>query len=137
GGVGVGGGGWEGGGGGGRVWQVERGVLVDVDLDALQDRDARQLLVCLVDQAPLSGQPLRAKAVDHGDAGRVVGYSQVFVTAGLRCSGHVDDGGTSVRPVRVGVQVAAVAHLYQGGDLERRRVGVLGLVQVDAKPLEV
>ena len=51
------------------VRQVERAVLVDVDLYALQDGDAVQLVVGLVDQPALGGQPLGAQAVDDGDAG--------------------------------------------------------------------
>ena len=100
---------------------VKRSVVEDVDLDPGEDAERRQPLVEFADDPKLPAQPLRIKSVRHGQPGRVVGQRDVAV-ADRPCGGrHLLDRAPAVRPVRVGVQVAAERAAQRG-----RRPGQIG-----------
>ena len=86
---------------------VEGAVLEDVDLDAAQDAERRELLVQPVNQLDLLAQAVGAQAVRDREPGRVVGHRQVLVAELGRSPRHALDRRAAVGPVRVHVQVAA------------------------------
>src|SRR6266550_3434099 len=83
-----------------RVGQVERSVLEDVDLDALEKRHALYLLLHLGHLARLRDQALSVESVNDRDAGRVIGDTEVPVAERLRALGHLQHRGSAVAPVR-------------------------------------
>ena len=122
------------------VGQVEPAAFENVDLDALEHRDAVEPLVELVDFGPLLPQPLGVQPVDHRHALRVVGDGDVLQAALLGGGGHFLDARRAVGPRAVHVQVAAdVVQLDQLGQLAG--VGPLelapGLAQLGRKAGQV
>ena len=89
------------------VGVVERAVFEDVDLDAGEDPERRELLVELGDDVELLEQPLARQPVGDREAGRVVGEREVLVAEVARLLGHRADRVAAVGPVGVAVQVAA------------------------------
>ena len=83
------------------VGQVERPVDADVDLDAAQDAERRELLVQRRDLLALLLQAAVAQALG------VVADRQVVVAAAHRGSHHLGERRAAVRPGRVAVQLAA------------------------------
>ena len=61
------------------VGLVQRAVVVDVDLDAGEQPERRELLVELGDQRQLLAQPLRRQPAGHREPRRVVGQRRVVV----------------------------------------------------------
>ena len=114
------------------IGQVQRPVLQDVDLDALQQRQVVHLLLHLRHLVRLSDEPLRVQAVHHGDPRRVVGDAQVAVAQRLRPLRHLEHGRAAVAPDRVAVDVAAVV-----GEVELRFVVAGRLVHLLAQPVQV
>ncbi len=84
---------------------VQRPVLEDVDLNAAQDAERRQLFVQLLDDVELRPQPLGVEAVGNGQPRAVIGQGPVGVAQLPRRLGHFTDRAATVRPVRVAVAV--------------------------------
>jgi hypothetical protein len=109
------------------VGLVEAAVVEDVDLDALEQREASvQVLVDRVDDEELPPQPLDAQPVGHGQPRRVVGEHLVVVAQLHRGERHLLDRRAAVGPVRVRVQVAAEQGVQLAAALDQRTT-VLGL----------
>ena len=83
------------------VVEVERAVLVDVDLHAGEDAERVELGVELLDHLELGQQAVTVEPVGDGQAGRVVGEHHVLVAHGDRRRRHRLDGGPTVAPRRV------------------------------------
>jgi hypothetical protein len=103
---------------------VEAPVEEDVDLDAAEDPEGRQLLVQAGDDLELRPQTLWGEAVGHGEPGAVVGEHHVLVPQVPGRPGHLVDGAAPVRPVRMRVAVAP----KRGADLGRPPVQGRGSV---------
>ena len=89
---------------------VERAVLEDVDLDAGEDAERRQLFVELGDDLELLAQPLGAEPVRNLQRRRVVGERHVLMTEIAACRGHQSMGDrrrTSPSEVQVALQRGA------------------------------
>ena len=105
-----------------RIRQVEFAVVEDVDLDPLQDCDARLALVEAVDLVDLLGQAHRIEAARHRQAARMLGHRNVLQPAGQRRLGHRLQRVVTIAVARVQVQVAAqVASLNQPRQTLRAR----------------
>ena len=84
---------------------VEAAVLEDVDLDAGEDAERRELLVELGDDVELLAQPVGVEAVRHAHLGRVVREREVLVAELGRLARHRLDRRAAVGPVGVQVEV--------------------------------
>ena len=110
-------------------------VVEDVDLDAGQQPERRQLLVELGHDVELAQQPLRRQAVGDGQPRRVVGQHEVVVAEVAGGPGHLVDRAAAVGPVAVRVQVAAQRGPQVRTALGHRPVGRrLELVEVVRAP---
>ena len=89
------------------VVAVERAVFEDVDLDAGEDPERREVGVQPVEHVELLQKSLAREAVRDRQAGRVVGQHHVLVSELDRGASHLLDGRSAVGPVRVAVAVAA------------------------------
>ena len=90
------------------VGKVERAVLEDVDLDALQQGQAVDFLLNLCHLLRLREQADGVETVDDLDPRRVVGDAQVAIAERPGGFGHLEHGGAAVAPGRVRVEVALV-----------------------------
>ena len=90
---------------------VERAVLEDVDLGALDDLHALAFLVELVDLGPLFSHRVGRQAAGDGERLRVVADAEVFEAEFLRGQRHLFQGGDAVAVGRVVVEDAADVRL--------------------------
>src|SRR6185437_13728605 len=65
----------------GRVRKVQRSVLQDVELYALEDREALELGVDSVNLARLARDASGIEPMRHGHSAAVIGQRDIFVTA--------------------------------------------------------
>ena len=86
---------------------VQRAIVEDVDLDAGQDAERREFGIQPGDQGELGFQPLGGQPIGHREPGRVIGQRDPFVAQRAGRLGHLARRAAPVRPVRVGVAVAA------------------------------
>ena len=114
------------------VGQVQRTVLEDVDLDALQEGQAVHLLLHLGHLARLGDQALSVEAVHHGDARRVVGDAEVGVAQRLRPLRHLEHRRPAVAPAGMRVHVALV-----GAEIEVGLIDAGGLLELLAQAIQV
>ena len=114
---------------------VEVAVLQNVDLDAAEDAERSEPLVQFGHHADLFGQPVGAQAVRHGEPRRVVGEHHVLVAQRHGRAGHGFDGGATVAPAAVQVQVATQGIAVDGAALgDRHTGGGLHAVEVGGLP---
>ena len=85
---------------------VERAVFQDVDLDAGEDPERREVVVERVHDLELLAQTVGREPVGDLEARRVVGEREVLVPEVAGLAGHRRDRVAAVGPVGVGVQIA-------------------------------
>ena len=116
------------------VGKVEPSVGEDVALDPAQDAKRRKQLVRGRDLLGLAADVVRGEAADGSHSGRVVADREIVVAALPGGAAHLLDARPSVRPRRVGVEVAAdVSRL----DERRRLAAERLLAQLRRAPGEV
>src|SRR5438477_113709 len=89
------------------VGKIELAVLEDVELDALQDREAATRRVPLVDRPPLLAEPFGVEPQRHRDPLRVIGDRDVLVAERAGGLGHLVDGALAVGGRGVHLEIAA------------------------------
>ncbi len=97
------------------VGLIEGAVVEDVHFDAGQDAKRRQFGVEPADQFQLLLQALGGQPAGHGQPRRVVGQGNPFVPEIAGGGRHLRRRAAAVRPVRVGVAVAAQRRPQRGG----------------------
>ena len=93
---------------------VKRTVLQDVDLDPGQDPERGQRLVELPDQPQLLASGAGGEPARHREAGRVIGQRDPLVPEIAGGRRHLGRRAAAVRPVGVGVAVAAQRRPHRG-----------------------
>ena len=105
---------------------VERAVEVDVDLDALEQRErVAEARVDRVDALQLVGEALAGQPVGDGEARGVVGQRHPLLPELDGGEHHLLDGAAAVAPVGVRVQVTAEGGIQLGAAAGQRRAVLL------------